>query len=115
MATSTPVSDGKHVFAFFGTGDVFCADLDGKLLWQRSLADEYGQFENRFAAASSPVLFGDLLLLQCDHYGPSYLLGIDKATGANRWKVDRPEVWLSWSACRLQFRQGGSVPARERR
>ena len=101
MATPTPITDGRHVYAFFGTGDVFCVDLSGKLLWQRSLASEYGPFENRFAASSSPLLFGDLLLLQCDHYGPSYLLALDKHSGANRWKVDRPEAWLSWSSPQL--------------
>ena len=55
-------------------------------------------FENRFAASSSPLLFEDTLIVQCDHYGASYLLAIDKHTGANRWKTDRPEVWLSWSS-----------------
>lgn len=101
MASPSPVTDGKHVFAFYGTGDVICADFDGGLVWQRSLASEYGEFENRFAASSSPLLYRDLLLLQCDHYGPSYLLAIDKATGANRWKADRPDVWLSWASPQL--------------
>jgi outer membrane protein assembly factor BamB len=98
MATPTPVTDGEHLFAFFGTGDVFCIDVDGRLVWQRSLADEYGAFENRFAASSSPLLYRDTLIVQCDHYGQSYALALDKATGANRWKADRPECWLSWSS-----------------
>jgi hypothetical protein len=71
------------------------------LAWQRSLASEFGAFENRFAAASSPLVHDGLLLLQCDHYGASYLLAIDKATGADRWKADRPEAWLSWSSPQL--------------
>src|SRR5262249_25316943 len=98
MASPSPITDGKHVYAFFGSGDVFCLDLDGRLVWQRSLAAEYGAFENRFAASSSPLLFEDMLVVQCDHYGSSYLLAIDKLTGANRWKTDRPEAWLSWSS-----------------
>ena len=101
MASPSPVTDGEHVFAFYGSGDVVCVDIDGGLVWQRSLASEYGPFENRFAASSSPLLYRDLLLLQCDHYGPSYLLAIDKTTGANRWKVDRSDVWLSWSSPQL--------------
>ena len=101
MASPSPVTDGKHVFAFYGTGDVFCVDFEGGLIWQRSLASEYGEFENRFAASSSPLLYNDLLLLQCDHYGDSYLLAIDKATGADRWKADRPETWLSWASPQL--------------
>lgn len=101
MASPSPVTDGEHVYAFFGTADVFCLDLDGRLAWQRSLAEEYGAFENRFAASSSPLLYKDLLILQCDHYGASYVLAIDKRTGANRWKLDRPEAWLSWSSPQL--------------
>lgn len=101
MATPTPVTDGEHVFAFFGTGDVFCLDMQGKLVWHRSLAAEYGAFENRFAASSSPLVYEDMLILQCDHYGASYALAIDKLTGANRWKTDRPECWLSWSSPQL--------------
>jgi outer membrane protein assembly factor BamB len=98
MASPSPVTDGQNVFAFFGSGDVFCLDMRGQLVWQRSLADEYGPFENRFAASSSPLLFDDTLILQCDHYGASYVLAIDKRTGSNRWKTDRGDVWLSWSS-----------------
>lgn len=98
MATPSPITNGRHIFAFFGTGDVFCLDFSGSLVWQRSLAAEYGAFENRFAASSSPLLFGDTVIVQCDHFGASYLVAIDQQTGANRWKVDRPEAWLSWSS-----------------
>ncbi len=98
MATPTPITDGEHVYALFGTGDVFAVDCDGGLAWQRSLASEYGAFENRFGHTSSPALLGDTLFVQCDHYGDSYLLAIDKRTGRNVWKVDRPGVWHSWSS-----------------
>ena len=101
MASPSPVTDGEHVYAFYGTGDVFCVDLDGRLQWQRSLSGEYGPFENRFAASSSPLLVEDLLVVQCDHYGASYVVAVDKRTGANRWKADRPDAWLSWSSPQL--------------
>lgn len=101
MASPTPATDGKFLFAFFGTGDVFCLDTQGELRWQRSLAAEYGAFENRFGHTSSPLLDGDLLVIQCDHYGASYLIALDKRTGANRWRVERPGVWHSWSSPQL--------------
>lgn len=101
MASPSPITDGECVYAFYGTGDVFCLDLDGQLRWQRSLAEEYGPFENRFAASSSPLLYEDLLILQCDHYGASYILAIEKTTGKTRWKTDRPGYWLSWSSPQL--------------
>lgn len=101
MASPSPVTDGKHLFAFFGTGDVFCFDFDGRLVWQRSLADEYGAFENRFGASSSPLVYDDTVILQCDHYGESYVIALEKETGANRWKSDRAGSWLSWSSPQL--------------
>src|SRR3990172_2780348 len=101
MATPVSVTDGRHVFAFFGTGDVVCVSVAGELVWHRSLANEYGVIENRFAASSSPLLYDDLVIVQCDHYGASYLVALDKMTGADRWKADRPECWLSWSSPQL--------------
>jgi len=98
MASPSPVTDGQRVFTFFGTGDIFSFDMDGQLLWHRALAAEYGKFQNRFAASSSPVLYQDSLIVQCDHYGESYLVAIDPQTGANLWKVDRPDAWHSWSS-----------------
>lgn len=98
MATPTPVTDGKRIFALFGTGDLFCVDMDGKLVWQRSLAEEYGPFENRFGHTSSPILVGNSLIIQCDHYGSSYLLAVDADNGKNVWHQPRPGVWHSWSS-----------------
>jgi outer membrane protein assembly factor BamB len=96
MAVPTPVTDGNHVIALFGTGDLACLDLDGKPVWLRSLAQEYGPFRNRWGMASSPVLAGDLVILQVDHWGPSYLLAIDRKTGATCWKTGR-DAAVNWS------------------
>jgi outer membrane protein assembly factor BamB len=97
MAVPTPATDGKRLFVLFGTGDLACLDLDGKPVWIRSLAEEYGPFRNRWGMGSSPILLGDLLVVQVDHYSQSYLLGIDAKTGANRWKTDR-ETAVNWTS-----------------
>jgi outer membrane protein assembly factor BamB len=97
MAVPTPATDGKRVWALFGTGDLVCVDFDGKPVWVRSLAQEYGPFRNRWGMAASPVLVGGLLVVQVDQWGDSYLLGIDAATGANRWKTKR-ETGVGWSS-----------------
>jgi outer membrane protein assembly factor BamB len=101
MATPTPVTDGRRVFALFGTGDVLACDADGGLLWHRSLAAEYGPFENRFGHTSSPLLVDNLLIVQCDHYGDSYLLAIEAQTGRDCWRIERPGIWHSWSSPQL--------------
>ena len=97
MAVPTPATDGKHVYALFGTGDLVCLDFDGKPVWMRSLAQEYGPFRNRWGMGASPILVGDLLVVQVDHWGQSYLLGVDAATGANRWKTDR-DASVNWTS-----------------
>lgn len=98
MAIPTPTTDGKNVYALFGSGDLACLDLDGKPVWIRSLAQEYGTFRNRWGMAASPILVGDLLVVLVDHWGGSYLLGVDKASGKNRWKTDRPGTNVNWTS-----------------
>jgi outer membrane protein assembly factor BamB len=93
LASPSPVTDGRHLYAWFGTGQVVALDLEGKLAWQRHLGKEYSAFVINWGHASSPALHGDLLYLLCDHEPAGYLLAVDKATGKNRWKVDRgPEA-----------------------
>lgn len=97
MAVSTPATDGKNVYVLFGTGDLAALDLDGKPVWIRSLADEYGAFRNRWGMGTSPILVGETLYVQVDHWSQSYLLAVDVKTGANRWKADRPTS-VNWTS-----------------
>lgn len=97
MAVSTPTADGERVYALFGTGDLVCVDFEGSPVWIRSLAQEYGKFSNRWGMASSPLLVGNALLVQVDHFGESYLLNIDRKTGANRWRTKR-ETAVNWTS-----------------
>jgi len=89
LATPTPVTDGKHVYAWFGTGQIVALNMEGQLVWSRHLGKEYAPFTTRWGHGSSPALYEDLLLLLCDHTGDSFLLALDKTTGEERWKVDR--------------------------
>mgnify|MGYP001592502480 CR=1 FL=1 len=97
MAVPTPTTDGKHLFVLFGTGELAALDFDGRPAWIRSLAEEYGPFRNRWGMGTSPVLVGDLLLVQVDHWSQSYLLAVDPKTGANRWKTNRPTS-VNWTS-----------------
>lgn len=97
MAVPTPVTDGERVFALYGTGDLVCVDLDGKPVWIRSLAQEYGGFRNRWGMASSPLLVDGSLVVQVDHWTGSYLLAVDAASGKNRWKTSRG-IGVNWTS-----------------
>jgi outer membrane protein assembly factor BamB len=89
MATPTPVSDGNHVWAMFGTGDLACLDASGDLVWHRNLVKEYGEYKTNHGYGSSPMLDEGRLFIVCMHQGPSYVLAIDAGSGKNIWKKDR--------------------------
>lgn len=89
LATPTPVSDGKQIYAWFGNGQVVALDMKGREVWKRHLGQEYGSFLNQWGHGSSPALYKGLLILLCDHQPISYLLALDAGTGGQRWKVDR--------------------------
>lgn len=95
-AAPTPAVDEVAVYAFFESGDFVASSHDGETLWQRSLVKEYGEFDSVHGLGSSPALHGETLYLNVQHRGASYLLAIDKRTGENRWKVERPSG-SSWA------------------
>ncbi|MFN4258033.1 MAG: PQQ-binding-like beta-propeller repeat protein [Gemmataceae bacterium] len=96
MAVPTPCTDGRQLFVLFGTGDLACLDFDGKPVWLRSLAQDYGPFRNRWGMGASPILVDGLVIVQVDHWSQSYLLAVDAATGATRWRTER-SASVNWS------------------
>jgi outer membrane protein assembly factor BamB len=97
LASPSPVTDGQMVYAWFGTGQIVALDMNGKEVWRRHLGQEISPFEVIWGHSSSPTLFGDLLILLCDHEPASYLLAVDKRTGKERWRADRGKGRLSYS------------------
>lgn len=93
----TPCADARGVYAFFESGDLAAFDPDGKQLWHRKLAAEYGDYQGNHGLGGSPAQSADALYLLIDHDGPSYLLAVDKRTGRNLWKTRRPSK-ISWSS-----------------
>ncbi|HTU90329.1 MAG TPA: PQQ-binding-like beta-propeller repeat protein [Gemmataceae bacterium] len=89
MAAPTPVTDGRHVYALFATGDLAAFNRDGDLLWYRPLLRDYPDITNQVGMAASPILAGDTLLLPLENAGDSFALGVDAKTGRNRWKTPR--------------------------
>ncbi len=96
-ASPSCVTDGELIYAWFATGEVVALDMDGKEVWTRSLGEEVAPFEIRWGHGSSPTLYGDSLLLLCDHPPGSYLLALDKRTGKRLWKTDRGEGLRSYT------------------
>ena len=93
-ASASPVSDGKHLYASFGSRGLYCLDLDGNLKWNKDLGDM--RISNGFGEGASPALSGDTLLIKWDHEGDSFIVALDKGTGDERWRKARNES-TSWS------------------
>jgi len=104
-AAPTPVVDADGVYAFFEGGNLLARTHDGKPLWERSLAKEFGEFKNNHGLGGSPAQTDDTLFVLVDHSGPSYLLAVDKKTGKDRWKTDRTSRG-SWTSPVVATRGG---------
>jgi outer membrane protein assembly factor BamB len=98
LASASPVTDSERVYAWFGTGQLVALDVSGKPAWTKNLAKEYGAFDIQWGHASSPVLFQDSIILLCYHAPASYLLALDRRTGAVKWKADKPAGMESYSS-----------------
>lgn len=93
LAASTVVTNGKQVCAIFATGDVLCADMDGKRIWAKNL----GVPDNHYGFASSLLIFGNLLIVQYDNNTNPQLMALDVTTGNLRWSKPRSEK-TTWSS-----------------
>lgn len=94
FASASCATDGKRVYAFFGTPGVFCYDLEGELVWKKS----FGTFTSKagWGHGASPYLYGDAVILNCDNDGgkgaaPASLVALDKATGSPKWATPRDQ------------------------
>jgi outer membrane protein assembly factor BamB len=99
-ANATPATDGRYVVAFFGSQGLYAYDLSGKLKWKRDLgrinAGAYDDASYEWGTASSPILYGDLVIVQCDQQQGSFLVALRLADGEIAWKTLRDEL-PSWA------------------
>jgi outer membrane protein assembly factor BamB len=93
-ASNSPVTDGKMVYAFFGSRGIFAYDLDGKLVWQKDFPPQ--RMKLQFGEGAAPTLDAGTLYLKFDQERDSLLLALDARTGKELWSVPRDEQ-TSWS------------------
>lgn len=93
-ASASPVTDGEHLYADFGSRGLYCLDLEGNVKWEKDFGDM--RTSNGFGEGTSPALAGDSLIVKWDHEGDSFIVVLDKSTGEERWRKPRDER-TSWS------------------
>jgi outer membrane protein assembly factor BamB len=100
MASASPVTDGKLVWAMFGTGDIAAYDFSGKEIWKRNIGKDFGKFAHMWLYGASPLLYKDRLYISVLQRNPptyahalddkperdSYILCIDPKTGKDIWR-----------------------------
>ncbi|GJM25901.1 MAG: hypothetical protein DHS20C16_23160 [Phycisphaerae bacterium] len=94
-ASSSPVTDGKHVYAFFGSRGLYCLTLDGQLVWEK----DFGEMQSRHGhgEGSSSALYKNTLVINWDHQGDSFIAAMNNHTGKEIWRRQRDEI-TSWSS-----------------
>jgi outer membrane protein assembly factor BamB len=94
-ASASPATDGRIVVAWFGSQGVFAYDVDGNLLWKVDIGrvdmGAYNIPSYEWGPASSPIIWKDMVFVQCDTQADSFLLALDARTGKTIWKTDRQE------------------------
>jgi outer membrane protein assembly factor BamB len=110
-ASTTPVTDGERVFVNFGAEGIYAYDVTGKLAWKAAI----GKLKTLgLGVGASPILYRDLLILQCDENmgADSFVVAFDKRTGKEMWRAKR-DVQVSWSTPVLvEVPAAGATPAR---
>jgi len=99
QASSTPATDGKHIVAFFGSQGLYTFDWKGTLLWSKDLGPmNAGWFydpDYEWGSASSPIIYKNMAIVQCDIQKNSFIAAIDLKTGKQIWRTERDEI-PSW-------------------
>ncbi|MEI8042668.1 MAG: PQQ-binding-like beta-propeller repeat protein [Verrucomicrobiota bacterium] len=103
FASTSGLTDGKRLYAYFGSRGIHCYDLDGKPVWSQDLGKM--RMANGFGEGSSPAIYQDTLILNRDNEDNSFIIALDKNTGKTLWKKPREER-TSWSTPLIIERDG---------
>jgi outer membrane protein assembly factor BamB len=94
-ASISPVTDGRHVIASFGSYGVYCLDVAGNEVWRKQLGKL--QIKHGHGESSTPALHGDTVIVNWDQEKGSFIVALDKETGDEKWRKPRDEE-TSWSS-----------------
>ena len=102
FASSSAVTDGERVYAFFGSRGLYALDMAGKVVWEKDLGDM--NIKLGFGEGASPALHDDRLVVNWDHEGESFIVALDarpgRSCGARRARSGRRGPRRSWSNTR---------------
>ena len=101
LASPTPIVDGDRVYVHFGSEGTAAVSISGDVLWTRRL-----DYDTQHGNGGSPVLYRDLLIVNCDGFDQAYVVALDTKTGKPRWKTSRRRPWSQAYSTPLVVRSG---------
>ena len=93
LAASTVATNGEEVCAIFATGDVICADMEGKRLWAKNI----GQPDNHYGYSSSLLMYGNTLIIQYQNNSNAQILALNTKNGNTAWSKKGNDK-IAWSS-----------------
>jgi len=114
-ASSSAITDGQHVYAYFESFGLYAYDMDGKPVWQKDLGDK--RMRNQFGEGSTPFLYKNTLVIVWDQItGGSFVVALDKRDGRELWRVSREEIdtWATPLVIEVDGKAQAIVPAMRR-
>jgi outer membrane protein assembly factor BamB len=105
-ASPTPVIEGDRVYVHFGAHGTACLSTDGRVIWKTSEL----KYNHGHGPGGSPVIWKDLLIINCDGTDVQYVVALDKHTGQIRWKRDRQHVSEARRTGKLEVPMAYSTP-----
>ena len=113
QANCTPATDGKYLIVHFGSEGLYCYDLNGKLLWKKDMGilapGPYTDPGVEWGYASSPIIYKDRIIVQCDIPKTPYITALDLATGREIWKTSRGDEVSTWCTPAIYSNDGKTL------
>lgn len=100
-ASPTPVVEGDRVYVHFGASGTAALTTAGEIVWKTRLT-----YESQHGNGGSPVLYGDLVVINCDGFDQAFVIALDKHTGKTKWRRSRRPPWSQAYSTPLVIRVG---------
>jgi outer membrane protein assembly factor BamB len=112
QANCTPATDGKYLVVHFGSEGLYCYDLKGTLIWKKDMGilnpGPYTDPGIEWGYASSPIIYRNKIIIQCDIPGKPYITALELSTGKELWKTSRSDEVSTWCTPAI-YSKGGNT------
>ena len=112
QANCTPATDGKYLVVHFGSEGLYCYDLHGKLIWSKDMGilnpGPYTDPGIEWGYASSPIIYKDKIIVQCDIPEKPYITALGLSTGKEIWRTSRANEVSTWCTPAIYSKDGNT-------